>query len=241
MNINLTDPTIQAAFIGVIGALIAGFGAAYTTIQLTDRKERRQKKDHLLIIKDSLISLLHNEYIPNLTSLQISSQDLGKFIDKEKLRFQFNIDTNFEHEDETIESEQLSFSSVYFMKTSLLSFFDKDDLIKIFQEKKIEISILYGILNFYERLSQESPSFIYDNYMNEYEKITITNQSNLKDLHVMHEPDSNIFKQEERLVKKITISNIQSLFAETEEKAKNYFEDLKTAIEFTEKIINKLS
>lgn len=63
MNINLTDPTIQAAIISILGAIIAAFGASYLTTYLTDRKEKRAYKKRMLQTKDALFKLLNNNYL----------------------------------------------------------------------------------------------------------------------------------------------------------------------------------
>lgn len=241
MNINFSDSTIQAAFIGVVGALIAGFGASYLTIKFTDRKERKQKKEHLETVRNAIINLLSNEYLYNLTILKDSAKNLEQFINTQHNKFKSNIANNWQEEkNSSYDNQLLSFNDTHFLKNSLLVFFDKDDLLKIFVDKRIEVSILYGILNMYERIANENPLKIYDIYNSEYEKIAIRNQSDLKDLHVLYQPNSTIFKREEHSIKQISISNIHSLFIETSERAKNYFEDLNTAIEYTSMVINKL-
>ncbi|WP_286432610.1 hypothetical protein [Myroides odoratimimus] len=240
MNINFTDSTIQAALIGVIGALIAGFGAAYITIKLTDRKEKKQRKEHLDTVRLAVINLLSNEYLYNLEQLKESTKKLGKFIHDKHDEFNLNIATNWQEEAESHSEELLSFNDTHFLKFGLLVFFDKDDLLKIFVSKNIEVSILYGILNMYERIANENPLKIYDSYDSEYEKIAAKNQEGLKNLYSMYSPSSDIFLKEERSIKQVTISNLHSLFEETKGRAKNYFDDLNTAVKYTTMVINNL-
>lgn len=144
MNINFTDTTIQAAFIGFVGALIAAFGASYLTVLQTNSKDKKKHSEQLRIVHQSLILNIQDFYLPKLYAI-VKQED--EFIETLKKKSK---------------SHKIPYTS--FLNIDIFSIAENIYLTEIFLEKRISTAIIYDIKYKIDYLKNRNPRSILLSY-----------------------------------------------------------------------------
>ncbi|WP_353158458.1 hypothetical protein [Myroides odoratus] len=125
INIDFSEPTIQAAIIGVLGALIAGCLAAAATVYLTNLNQKKS----INLTQYSLLNLLQKKHKPFLKNMLL-------YCDKVKIELDSN-PINFKYEIKSIPS----------LNVELLDLFSNEHLFEICKRKKIDIHYLHDLIS----------------------------------------------------------------------------------------------
>ncbi|WP_157159110.1 hypothetical protein [Myroides odoratimimus] len=157
MNINLTDPTIQASIIGVLGALISGIIASRTTILLTIKREREKNIYKLELMRISLHKILEASILREI-NLQI----------KYLTDFKEMLEANTYHKKTITDS--------FMLKQNLFMSFKEDDILQICLNLKIPFHSIYELFNSLPIIYNTSTIFVSQNFISRIDNIYKTGE-----------------------------------------------------------------
>lgn len=140
MDINFTDTTIQAAFLSILGAIIAAFGAAYLTVLFTNRKEKIKEKHHLKLQTENLISILEESILPKIVLLKKNCEDVEIILESNNYN-----EVIFYHVEDP-----------FIFNMDLLSIIDRYNILDILKKHKISPSVFFNLLVTMESFKQNN-------------------------------------------------------------------------------------
>ncbi|MDM1502264.1 hypothetical protein HX071_08605 [Myroides marinus] len=197
MEHNFYDPTIQAAFLSIIGAIIAAFGAAYLTVKFTRKTEKIEENKIIENTRKSFIDVFSNIYLEGIE---------GMIEDFSRLSKDLSIN----------EGCGLTFNDTSFLDNDIFEVLDKNILIKLFDKYDLEYHKLISLIIFIKDCRIYTPEKITSDYYSNKSKQT---EQFKKDLDFLTKNKDtlfiNDFKEEKNRIEQTTIVNLEKFKVST--------------------------
>lgn len=232
---------------GILGGLAGAVGGIVTakfTIKETAKKEKEKENREEYKRNLALIDNI-SKTEQNLSDL-IQNQIL--FIINKEVRSCNSLINYFKNQQdfllgkipETDTESQLELTNDQDFEFSIIEIIDRNDLVSLFNYKKINITYLYALINKTNYLKSKNSTTVYNLYHNEYEKIENENLLNIKYTYEKYPERGTFFDMEIKRINKITSQNWNYLLNESIINTERFIIDLIKIDEFLKDILNRI-
>lgn len=209
------NETIFAAIIGILGAIIAAFGAAYLTVKLTSKKETVKEEELIENTRKSLLEALENIYLKGVNQMINDSNNMKLFISNKQVQ---NIVT----------------CSTTFLGSNIFEVLDINVIKKLFLKRHINFDKLISLLIFIKTCEAETPNSIVDQYMLDRNVLIEQRKKDLDFLFRNEKKYKETLEKEELEIENIFTEHSKGHYSSTLERldhCKKNLEQLKNKIE----------